>query len=161
VSLGFLGRSILAILAVAVGLYAGLGLPCGSALSLDTYGAGAVAVLAAALGISGVVLLLSGSGAGAQRVAAGLRVLGLILAVLGTTVVVALIQKPAQESRPDLPASTIAAPQYYPMGPMGPGGSGVSPKGMSPVAPGMYPKGMGKMGPGPGAAKGAAAGGKR
>jgi hypothetical protein len=94
-------------------------------------------------------------------VAAGLRVLGLILAVLGTTVVIALIQKPAQESRPYVPAGTVVAPQHYSMGPMGPGGPGMYPRGASPTAPGRVPGGMGRMGPGPGAPKGTAVGGKR
>ncbi len=136
VSADLLGRFVLAILALAAGLYAGLVLRCGSALSVESDGAESVAMLAAAVAISGLVLLLSGSGSGAQRIATGLRLLGLTLALLGTTVVVALLQKRAEETPPSTSSPpTIMLPRY-----------------LMPMGRSMYPKGAMQTGPGKGKA---------
>jgi len=114
-----IGRVVLAAVAIVAGLVLGTTLHAGSALSLDPYGAGSVAVLSAALGIIGLVLLLSGSGTGAARIAAGLRLLGFILAILGTVAAVALVQQPVEENLPTSTATPFVLPPDYPP-PIGP-----------------------------------------
>jgi hypothetical protein len=128
-----LGRGLLAIAAVSAGCYAGFQLETGSALSLDPYGAGSVAVLSAALGFSGLVLLLAGSGKGAQGVSVGLRLLGVVLAVVGTMAAVALVLQPAP------PAGGVGTGQpmvVYPMAPIRAGSTAPSMGSGPPGAPG-------------------------
>ncbi len=116
---GLIGRVLLAAVAIVAGLVLGTTLHAGSALSLDPYGSGSVAVLSAALGIIGLVLLLSGSGTGTARIAAGLRLLGFVLAILGTVAAVALVQQPGEEERPTATATPFVLPPDYPP-PIGP-----------------------------------------
>jgi hypothetical protein len=125
-----LPRAVLAVLAIGLGVYASATVRLGNALTIDPYAAGSVAVLGAATAVAGLVLLLSASGGRrTQRLPAGVRLLGFLLAVVGTLVALALVSQPEPESpatRPP-PAATVLPTFPLAPGPVRPG----------PIAPGM------------------------
>ncbi|MGQ9731214.1 MAG: hypothetical protein ACUVX8_08045 [Candidatus Zipacnadales bacterium] len=97
-------RLMCAAFAAAAGVYIGRSLTMGSALSSDTHLAGSVAILAAAVALSGFVLILVGPGAErVQGITLGLRALGFILVVLGIWAVTSITYGPVLQSAVSTP----------------------------------------------------------
>lgn len=145
VALSFLGRLVLAGLAVTLGVLGSQRIRIGTALASDPHIAGSVAILACAAGMIGVVLLLAGSGSRrSETIDLRSRVLGFVLAFCGAFIGVALVVQGGEEqSLPppiDMPDDTLMLPDDYigeppaglntgeptgPLpGPQGPGGEG-------------------------------------
>ena len=145
----FIGRVILAVAALTVGLVAGVSRTAGSALEADQYIAGSVAIVAIAAAISGLVMMLvGGSPDRSQRITFGLRALGFLLTTVGTWTVTAIAHGPVGEAGTGQPVDAPPAemmlqqmPGTMPGGPGHPGeGTGM------PGAGGSAPPGMGPPG---------------
>ncbi|MBM3498414.1 MAG: hypothetical protein FJX74_07050 [Armatimonadetes bacterium] len=151
--LALLGRLLLAAAAVGIGIAGGLSFRLGTALEADQQLAGSIAILAAASGISGLVLLLvGGSPDRSQGVTWGLRTVGFLLAVLGVWAVTVIAHVAIQGREPPdgvpqgRPETMVPGPIAGPGMAMEPGAGGAPmPEPMG--APGAMPEMMGGEAP--------------
>jgi hypothetical protein len=104
-----IGRLLLAVAALALGVATGISLTAGSALQADQYIAGSVAILASATAISGLVMLLTGSSPKrSERITLGLRTLGFVLTLTGVWAVTTIAVTSARETPPEATAPDFA-----------------------------------------------------
>ena len=142
---------------VATSVYVSLRVPLGSALAGDAMLAGSVAILGGAAAVSGLIMIVIGAERKSSGMTLGMRLLGIMLAFIGTWCV-ATISTQGGLDRRSAPSGAGIRQSYddqlgIPGGPgwpgsgmSGPGGPG--PGGPGPGGPG--PGGPGSGGPGPG-----------
>jgi hypothetical protein len=134
-ALDVVARTILAVSAIALGLGGGLIVGAGSALAGDPQIAGSVVILAAAAGLSGLVMVLIGGSDRSPRSSLGLRAVGFLLAAVGVWAATTLAGGPIREALQEQAAAETPAPA--PQGsPMMPGGMMMPPPGSGMVMPG-------------------------